>query len=228
MIELIERINIFEKKKIIQSVVSETQKIFFDNYIYESIDNEQEKGIYISAFDVLNYAILPLKSNEIKLSVDNIDITIHPNILYQKITKLLDLIDVENLYVLSCLKTDFFNSLRYNKHKPLITAFSKLKKIVGENNYMEALIVNKIYIKDIIEIVFLLSRCDHEMDNILLFDEMERYYFNICKHGNIHFVEINGNNIAKEKIADIGFKIIEKCYDNFSKTGKIKGRKIEV
>ena len=85
---------------------------------------------------------------------------------------------------------------------------------------MEALIVNNIDIKDIIEIVFLLGRCDPEMDNILLFDKMERYYFNICKHGNIHFAEINGNNIAKEKMTDIGFKIIEKCYDDFQRLEK--------
>ena len=107
-------------------------------------------------------------------------------------------------------------------------AFNKLRKIVGKNNYMEALIVNKIDIKDIIEIVFWLNRCDPEMDNIIFFDKMEKYYFSICKYGNIHFVEINGNNITKEKITDIRFKVVEKCYDNFSETGKIKGRKIKV
>jgi hypothetical protein len=228
MIELVERVNIFENKKIIQSIVSEIQKIFFDKYIYESIDDERGREIYISAFDVLNYEIIPLKSNEIKLSVDNIDITTHSNILFQKIIKLLDLIDVKNLYVLSCLKTDFFHVLCYNKYKPLVTALGKLREIVGKDNYMEALIVNKMDIKNIIEIVFLLGRCDPEMDNILLFDKMERYYFSICKHGNIHFVEINGNNIVEEKITDIGFKIVEKCYDEFSETGKIEGRKIEL
>ena len=132
MIELVERINIFKNKKIIQSIVSEIQKVFFDNDIYESIDNEREKEIYISTFDVLNYETIPLKNNEIKLSVNNKNITIHPNILSQKIIKLLDSIDVENLYVLSCLKTDFFNSLCYNKYKPLVTALSKLKKLLEE------------------------------------------------------------------------------------------------
>ena len=130
--------------------------------------------------------------------------------------------NIDELYVLVDMKIDFFNS-SFNKYKPLVNALNKLNKIISNNHYDEAFIINRNCISEFIGIIFWLSRCDPKMGGIIFFDKMEKCYFNICKYGNIHLFEISKNNITEEKLKEMGFKIIiGKETDNFSTKPKGK------
>jgi hypothetical protein len=227
MINQIDRKTIFENKKIIASEICKIQKALYDKDIYLSIDNEKEKLEYLNQFDAINYETHPVKANIKTLTINHNEINTFTKKLPEKLLQLFQKINIEGLYLLIDLKFDFFLSA-FNKYKPLVNAYKKLEKITGGKYYVEAFHLNKLYINEIIDIVFWLSRCSPQMNNIIFFDDMERYYFNICQYGNVHLTGINENEITEEKIKELGFKSIERCEDNFSDDGKIKGRRIKI
>jgi hypothetical protein len=114
------------------------------------------------------------------------------------------------------MKLDFFAS-SFNTYKPLTEALGKLKDIVGNDTYMEAFRIGKNDLHEITEIVFWLCRCDPALNGIIFFDEMERYYFNICQYWNVHFTMLGENKMTNEALAENGFRIIgegdEACFE---------------
>jgi hypothetical protein len=227
MIELIDRKNIFENKKIIASEICKIQKSLYDKDIYLSIDNEKEKMEYLNQFDAVNYETFPVKTNIKTLNISSNEIKTFTKILSDKVLHFFEKTNIEYLFILLDLKMDFFFST-YNKYKPLVNAYKKFEKIIGRKYYNEAFYLKNIYVNEIIDIVFWLSRCSPQMNNIIFFDSMEKYYFNICQYGNIHLIGINESEISEENIKEIGFKAVELCEDNFSTGGKIKGRKMRI
>jgi hypothetical protein len=228
MIELIERDDIFANYKIIASKIAEIQKIYYDDDIYSGLEDENERIIYKNIFDAMDHDIFPLNDNEkIFTAESHMDIRTFPQKIYNLLLHFFEEISVKELFIISALKTNYFMAL-FNKYKHLVKAYKELEKIVGEKNYDGAFYVSNLT-EEIIFIIFWLCRCCPEMDTILIFDKMERYYFNICKYGNIHFTELNGNIISNEILEKIGFKIVNgKEMDNFSEDGIIKGRRIKI
>jgi hypothetical protein len=227
MVELIERKNIFEEYKIISSEITKFQKALFDNDIYSDIEDVNERIKYKNIFDVIDYETYPLTYNEKILTIEHNNIKTFSKKLYELLLKLFEVIDINDIFILLDLKINFFESL-FNKYKPLVKAYKKLEKIIGKKYYDEAFYFDKLS-EEIIDIMFWLSRCSPQMNNIMIFDKNERYYLNICKYGNIHIIELNGNNISEESIKEIGFKIVEgRETDNFAVNGKINGRKIKI
>ena len=226
-IELIERKNIFENHKIIASEIAIIQKVLFNNDIYSSIDDENEKIEYKSKFDAMDYNKYSPEYNIKILTADYYDIKTFSKKLYELLVKLFEELNINKFFILLDLKINYFESL-YNKYGPLVKAYKKLEKITGKKYYDEAFYLNKLS-EEIIDIIFWLSRCSPQMNNIIIFDKMERYYLNICKYGNVHFTGLNGNTILEDIIERVGLKNVEgNEYDNFKNNGKIDGRRIKI
>jgi hypothetical protein len=227
MVELIERNNIFAHYKIIASEVAKIQDSLFDHELYSDIEDDNDKKIYRAAFDALNYE-KSQQNYDIKiLTIEHNIIKTYSKVLCETISKLFNGIDVKEIFIISGLKVNFFNSL-YNKYKPLTNAYKKLEAITNVKYYDEALCLKELS-EEITDIIFWLTRCSPDMDNIIIFDKLERYYLNICKYGNIHFTGLNGKKISKEDLAKIGLRCIEgREYDQFSNDGAINGRRIYI
>ena len=227
MIKLIERNNIFARFKIIASEIAKIQDSFYDHELYSDIEDDNDEKIYRAAFDALNYE-KKQQNYDIKiLTIENKNIKTYSKVLHGAISKLFNSIDVKEIFIISALKINFFDSL-YNKYKPLTNAYKKLEEITNVKYYDEALCLKELS-EEITDIIFWLTRCCPDMENIIIFDKLERYYLNICKYGNIHFTGLNGNKISKEVIAKIGLRCIEgREYDQFSDDGAINGRRINI
>jgi hypothetical protein len=226
-VELVERKSIFGNHKIIASEIAKTQKALFDNNIYSSIDDDDEKMEYKSKFDAMDYEKYSSEYNIKILTVDYYDIKTFSKKLYESLVKLFEELNINDFFILLDLKINYFDSL-YNKYGPLVKAYKKLEKITDKKYYDEAFYSNKLS-EEIIYIIFWLGRCSPQMNNIIIFDKVEQYYLNICQYGNIHFTGLNGNNVSEDIIKRIGLKNIEgKEDDNFTNNGKINGRRIKV
>ena len=227
MIELVERRIIFENYKIIASEIAKIQEAIFDNDIYLDIEDENKKIEYKNIFDGMDYKKYPIKYDIKILATGYNEIKIFSNKLYQLLLKLFEKFSITELFILLDLKINYYESL-FNKYKRLVRVYKKLQKITIKKFYDEAFYLNRLS-EEIVEIIFWLSRCSPQMNNIIIFDKMERYYLNICKYGNIHMTGLNGNIISEEVIKKIGLKIVEgKENDNFTDNGKINGRKIKI
>jgi hypothetical protein len=226
-IELIKRKSVFENHKIISSEIAEIQKVLFDNDIYSSIEDSDEKIKYKNKFDAMEYKKYSLEYDIKILTSEYYDIKTYSNKLYTLLLKLFNELGVNDLFVLLDLKINLFESL-FNKYKPLVEAYKKLEKIIGKRYYDEAFYLNKLS-EEIIDIIFWLSRCSPHMNGIMIFDKMERYYLKICQYGKIHFTGLNKNNISEDIIKRTGLKIIEgREEDIFTNNGKINGRRIKI
>ena len=218
MVKLIERKKIFENYKTIASEISMIQEVSFDNEIYLEIECEKEKMEYEKYSVKYDIKVLSAKYNEIKT---------FPKFLYGLLLKLCEEIDINELFILTDLKIDYYGSL-FNKFKPLVKAYKQLEKITGKKYYDEAFYLTKLS-EEIVDIIFWLSRCSPQMNNIIFFDKMERFYFSICQYGNIHMTGLGGNTISENIIKKLGLTIIEgRETDNFTNDGKINGRRIKV
>ena len=227
MIELIERKNVFEDYKIIASETAKIQEALFDNAIYSDIEDYNEKIEYKNIFDAIDYKKYNLKYNEKILTCGHNDLKTFTKILFDILLNLFEAIDISELFILVDLKIDFYKYL-FNKYKPLVNAYKKLKKITEKMYYTEAFYLNKLS-EEIVDIIFWLSRCCPSMNNIIFFDKMERYYLSVCQYGNIHITGLNENFISDEIVNKSGLKIIEgREMDNFSKDQKINGRRLKI
>jgi hypothetical protein len=105
-----------------------------------------------------------------------------------------------------------------------------LEQIVGGNTYKEAFSLDLKSLPEFVEILFWITRCDPSIpEYIYLFDSNEKVKLSLCKYGNIHLTEFGEETLTNEKLTSLGWRIIEgEEYDNFSKNGRIKGRRIKV
>ena len=227
MVKLIERKDIFSYFKVIASEIAKIQNIFYDHDLYLDLEDDNDKKIYRAAFDALNYEKNQQNCDIKILTIEHNNIKTYSKVLHETISKLFNSISVKEIFIISGLKINFFNSF-YNKYKPLTKAYKKLEEITNVKYYDEALCLNELS-EEITDIIFWLARCCPDMDNIIIFDNLERYHFNICEYGNIHLTELNGNKISEEVIAKIGLKCIEgEEYDHFSNNETINGRRIRI
>jgi hypothetical protein len=76
--------------------------------------------------------------------------------------------------------------------------------------------------------LFWLVRCNAALPIVHFMDKDQNFIGSICKYGNLHFFTLNKkfDNLLKEALKKSHFSISEdlKCSDQFSTTGRIKGR----
>jgi hypothetical protein len=227
MVELIKRKDVFDNYKIIASEIAGIQKALFDDSIYISIEDDNEKMEYKNKYDAMDYEEETQKYNIKILTIGHNNIKTFTKILYEILSKLFEELEINCFFILADFKINYFDLL-YNKYKPLTKAYRKLEESIGIKYYDEAFCLNKLS-EEIVDIIFWLSRCSPQMNNIMFFDKKEKYYLNICQYGNIHFTGLNENTVSEKIMNKIGLKIIDGVEkDNFTNDGKISGRRIKV
>jgi hypothetical protein len=77
--------------------------------------------------------------------------------------------------------------------------------------------------------LFWLVRCNTVLPIVYFIDKDQRFIGCLCQYGNIHFstMDKQANLLLKAALKKSALRILnDNCLDQFSKTGKIKGRKI--
>jgi len=218
-----------ETRRIISSELTKMQKVFYDEEMRNYYKEENEEHLYLEMFDFIDFEIIEYKKYNKVIGLNHSDIDTFTTKLSKKLTELFKTIGVEEIFVVSHLKLDFFGN-RENKYKPLVKAYKKLERIVGNNTYKEAFTFKINNLKDFVEILFWTTRCDMSIaEYIFLFDKSEKIQIHLCKYGNIHITEFEKENLTVKRLNSLGWTIIEgEEYDNFSNDGKIKGRRMEI
>lgn len=225
MTRLLTRQEIIYTYKTIGSELRKIQEAFFDEEVLQFYKDNKEEHLYLEQFDCLKSELKNFAVHNKIISLNHSDINTFTNRLTEKLIELFTLINVRDFIIISHLKIDFFGN-RGNNFKPLTDTYAKLEKIVGNNNYKEAFIIDINSLPDFIEILFWMIRCDPSTaEYVFLFDKKEQFQINICKYGNIHLVEFDKEQLTKEILNKMNLEIIQGLeFDNFSTSGKIEGR----
>ncbi len=229
MITLIPRNKIVESKKTIGSEIIKMQNAFYDETELQFYKDDNEEHLYWAVFDQYNKEGIQYSSNFKIIGLNHSDINTFTTELSNKLSELFLKINVDELYIISHLKLDFFGN-RDNKFKPLVNAYKNLESIVGEASYDEAFKLGVSDLRDLIDIIFWTTRCDPSVaEYIFLFDKNEKISLYLCKYGNIHLTEFGGEVLSDNTLTSLGWTIIDgPCFDNFTEDGKIKGRKLKL
>jgi len=206
---LVNRLEIVKDKIIIKSILAKIQQDNFEEEILNECDTDEEKKEYVEMFDFINIDISNSKCIDKIIGINPKHEETFTTDLNYKLIELFNSINVEELYILSDLKKDIFGN-RSNNYIPLKNAYKRLEKVVNRSTYTEGF---KIDLKDLnifIDIFFWIVRCDPSISQqILFFDKDEKFYFSVCKYGNIHLTEFGVETITKELLLSKGWKIIE-------------------
>lgn len=228
MATLITRRELVNTKRIIGSEITKLQKACYDADLLQEYIDDHEEQLYWEMFDCVKDETTSYETNHTIIGLDYPDINTFTTVLSNKLNELFETIEVNELYILSDLKRDFFGN-RDNQFKPLANAYKKLEKITCQTSYKEAFIFNRNELKDLIDILFWLTRCDPSVpEYIFFFDGNQKIELCLCKYGNIHLTEIGSQYLTKKRLISLGWQVIEgKEVDNFS-DGRIEGRQIKL
>lgn len=181
-----------------------------------------------------NYDFLDINCNNYKeqyvsskiLHLNINDISCYTDILGEKLISLLKSINAESVAIILNTKCDWF--IQKNNYKPVRKALKELREIVGKKNYYGAFDVDLKYLKQMIEILFWLVRCNASLPYIHLICEKQKVSFMICKYGNLHIgiysKEIDEN--IEELYSKNDFIAIDGEYEFLE--DEFKGRKIKI
>lgn len=223
------RNEIFKKNKIIASELIKMQKAFYDEEVLQYYKDDNQEQVYLEQFDCLENEEMDYPIFNKIIGINHSDIETFTIALAEKLIELFQVISATNFIIVSHLKLDFFGNLR-NRFIPLKNAYKKLKKIIGNTTYKEAIKIDIASLPDFVDILFWLTRCDSSISEyIFLFDEKEQIQINLCKYGNLHITEYHKEKFTENKLKLLGWEIIEgQEYDNFTSDGQIAGRQIKI
>jgi hypothetical protein len=154
----------------------------------------------------------------------------HAANLSAALTKLSRDIGFDSLVFLGDSKTAWL--YQDNEYQPVKDATLYLLDNKVGKKFNGALEVSIDSLKEFFKHLFWLRRCNAALPIFYFMDKEQNIVGNICKHGNIHIHFLN------EEISDLFERLMPEgkfeyfngsyCYDNFSKSGAIKGRRIVV
>ncbi len=227
MITFSTRKEIVTNKKLISSELTKMQKAFFDAETLQSYKDDNEEHLYWEQFDCFNNEVIEIETQSRVIGLSNPDIDTLTAELCSKLTELFQVMNVEEIILISHLKLDFFGN-RNNQFEPLVKAYSKLEKIVGQSTYKEAFTFGLDGLSDFIEILFWLTRCDTNVSEYMyIFDKNEQIQLYICKYGNIHVTAFGNTKLIDERLTSLGWVLIDgEEFDRFE--DKISGRQIRI
>ena len=223
------RNEIFKTNRIIASELTKMQKAFYDEEVLQYYKDDNQEQVYLEQFDCLENEEMDYPIFNKIIGINHSDIETFAIALTEKLIELFQAISATNFIIVSHLKLDFFGNLR-NRFNPLKSAYKKLKKIIGNTTYKEAIKIDIASLPDFVDILFWLTRCDSSIpEYIFLFDEKEQIQINLCKYGNLHITEYHKEQFTENKLKVLGWEIIEgQEYDNFTSDGQIAGRQIKI
>jgi hypothetical protein len=229
MTTLTTRNEIVTTKRIIGSELTKMQKAFYDEEILQYYKDDNKEHLYWETFDCINNEEKDYSTFNKIIGLEHSNIDTFTNKLTEKLTELFKTINATDFIIISHLKLDFFGN-RDNNFKPLKEAYKILEKIVGDKTFNEAFVIDIYSLPEFIKILFWTTRCDPSVaEYIFLFDKDEQIQFHLCKFGNLHLTEYHNEQLTEENLKELGWTIIEgQEFDNFTESGKIKGRKIKL
>lgn len=223
MVKLISRTDVFEKYPHIGRLVSEFQKALDDGADpeYCAIDSEEDQSLK----DAIIFNLEPVKTFNEVIGIDENNIDIFPSLLANELAALFNILGIEELIVISHYRMNFFGNLK-NKFAPLKKAYRQLHNITENYDYRGTFDFTLSDLPVMINIAFWLERCDPSVPEYIFFtDKYDRITFYLCKHGKVHFMTTS--NIINDKLlANSNLKTFDDCWDDFSTSGKIKGRRL--
>jgi hypothetical protein len=229
MTKLLTRKEIIETKKIISSELAKMQRLIYDEETLQYYKEENEEQEYWDQFDCFEKEAFEYPSQHKIIGLSHSNIDTFTDQLSGKLKELFQLLNIKDFIILAHLKLDFFGN-RKNKYKPLVKAYEKLEKIVGQKTYKEGFMIEVEDLPAFVEILFWITRCDPSVpEYIFLFDKNEKIQMNLCRYGNIHLSQFDKEWLSNDKLTSLGWSIIdEQECDNFSSEGKIEGREIKL
>ena len=161
--------------------------------------------------------ILMLSSKSIKSHAKN---------LATETVNLIEHLGIESLIFLGDTETPWL--YQQNDYTPVKSALQYLseKRVGRKFNGGFEIDINELRL--FITHLFWLVRCNATFPIVHFMDKDQHFIGSICKYGNIHFFSLykKDNDLLKEALKKSHFTILqeEKCSDQFSKTGRLKGR----
>lgn len=225
MITLIDRQTVFGKYKYIAEEIAGMQSLFFDDDL-EYFENEQDRVEYLKLFDAKDLFIKKPQKFYSVISFDHSKIATFSNVLSQKLLALLSDLRVNSLVMIAHYKMNFVGNIE-NTYRPLQAAFKKFEEITKNINYSEVFEFGIEDLPKLLEIVFWIERCDASGPEYIFFhDQDEKIAFYLCKDGNVHIIEFNIEILSDSMLSKNGWEFVQgQCYNKFSATSKIEGRK---
>jgi hypothetical protein len=182
------------------------------NYLKEDIEY-----FYPNAFD--NF-VLTLESKSFKG---------HSKLLGIELTKLINLIGYNNLIFLGDANTAWL--YQDSDYKPVKEALQFLTDNRIGKKFNGAIQIDITTLPIFIQHLSWLSRCNAALPSFYFSDAAQNIIGTICQYGNLHITTINKktNTILKDLIAKTKFNYLTDsvCYNQFSKSSKIKGRQVK-
>jgi len=184
--------------------------------IFPQRNDYREKYFYPETF---SYDIITINSKSARG---------HAKAIAIEFTKLIKDIGFESLIFLGDTKIPWRYQL--NDYKPVIEALQFLEDNKVGEKFNGALQVDLLLLPTFLIHLFWLTRCNASLPYFYFIDERENIMGNFCKYGNIHINTLNENTyiLLEDKLSQSEFSFLEgnNCYNQFSKTSAISGRKI--
>jgi hypothetical protein len=117
-----------------------------------------------------------------------------------------------------------------NNYKPVKKALDHLKSIGITNDFTGGIKANETDLKELMKHLFWIFRCNASLPYCFFSGIDKDFVGSICKYGNIHFHFYSDAEMieTKNKALGLGMIEIENCFENFSETGAIKGRRLDI
>jgi len=113
-----------------------------------------------------------------------------------------------------------------NDYKPGKKALDYLKSVGTTDDFTGGFKVNGTDLEKLVKNLFWIFRCNASLPYCFFSGIENDFVGSICKYGNMHFHFYSRSEMIETRntALDLGMTKIEQCFENFSKTGRIKGR----
>ena len=156
-------------------------------------------------------------------------INVYVKKLSQQFTQLIELLKFDTLIFLDDYKMPWRG--QDNEYKPAKRALQYLIEQNVGKRFNGGLEVNLGDLSEFSKHLFWLSRCNASLPTFHYMDKGENILGYLCKYGNLHVQTLNKriDNKFQYIIGNIEFLLVNgNCRESFSKSGRIKGRRIIV
>ncbi len=193
-IQFVKRKDIVSNHQIIGDYLAKFQDLFFSDEDVALFEKAGKKEEYLAMYDLMDIPKLEIVSfNKIIGLKQKGSIDVFTKELSQKLFELLSELEVKELIILIPIKLDFLEGNK-NNYPPIKKASQSLKELIGSKSYSEALQIELKELETMVEIFFWLTH-GGRFDALMFFDREERFVFDICKHGNIHWTEFEKESL---------------------------------
>ena len=226
MIKTVLRQEIFTINKNITSLIHELQMEMYEDD--DNFEDEEGKAEYDAQFDALDIRLEQPKQYNSIIDFSHDDIFTYTATLSEKLVNLLRKLSIKELYIISVLKMELLGAKK-NNYIPLKESVKRFEKLINNSNHNEAFELDLENLPQCIETFFWLQRCDTSSPEYLFFiDKEDRFAFTICRYGNLHTTEFETEILTEDILNDTGWYFVnERCYEKFSETNVIDGRKFD-